>query len=103
MYALNGAELYDLIDLEFEEFMVRNAELNENGLDKMRETISTLYDREYKTLNQLYGGSNDRAGATDDDGDELPPFESAAREPRPYLQPTQQTEFGYVGLEPPLG
>lgn len=36
-----------------------------------------------------YGSSNDNFGAP-------------SGEPLPYLQPTQQTEDGYVGLLPPL-
>lgn len=89
-----------MIDLEYEEYIIQNKEL-EDRLDTVRKLISSLYDSEYKTLKEMYGGSNDEVGE-DDDG-VIPPYQAASRSPRPYLQPTAQDESGFTGLEPPVG
>lgn len=75
--------------------------------DNVRQLLAKLYDEEYKTLKDLYGGSSDEVGEYhDDDGEEreLPAFTSnRSRVTRPYLQPTEFDDSGFRGLEPPVG
>lgn len=90
-----------MLDVEYEDFIVRNSEV-ESGLDTVRKSVAVLYDFEYKTLKELYGSSNDDADV--EEGAELPPYRTAStREVRPYLQPTAQDEFGFKGLDAPVG
>lgn len=107
LFELDAVDLYDLLDVELEEYLLKNAELD-HGLDKLRASISNSYDETYHPLDQLYG-SNDTAHAettstvrTGPDGAEDPLGRSTGP-PRPYLPPTDQTEQGYLELMPPVG
>lgn len=52
--------------------------------------------RDMSSENPGYDSYEDYGRSNDDFG---PPV---SREPLPYIEPTQQTEDGYVGLMPPL-
>lgn len=82
-----------MIDVEFEDYSIKNANTEDNGLEKMRRQVSAMYNKPYGNVENTYGRSNDDVGEDD-------PF---SREVRPYLAPTEQTDSGYRGLEPPVG
>lgn len=62
------------------------------GRDRARAKLLRLLSDEEPGYDytESYGSSNDSYGPTSD-------------APLPYLTPTDQTEDGYVGLDPPLG
>lgn len=102
---LDGWDLFDLLDVEFEEYMLKNAELD-GGLEKLRAAVSNGYDEDYHSIDQLYGSNDTEHVATPrrvaPDGAE-DPLGRSAQPPRPYLPPTDQTDNGYTGLMPPVG
>lgn len=73
----------------------------------MRSALYHVYDFEYRTLKELYGETNDEDGFEDyEDGEVIPPFQqfNPKRGSQPYAPTyTPQDEFGFAGLEPPVG
>lgn len=64
------------------------------GRDKARARLLRVFEGKnpgYDSTNEFdYGSSNDNVGPTSD-------------APLPYIPPTDQTDDGYVGLDPPMG
>lgn len=58
--------------------------------EKSRTHIFKVYNVNNQAVNKLYGRSNDEAG------------DSMSREPLPYIEPTEETEFGFSGLDAPF-
>jgi hypothetical protein len=99
---LDGKLLANGVDAEAlpaDRFMnlVAQVYLEDGMLEKeVRDARDEARMKLYRVYNGLgtkdqYGRSNDEAG------------DPESREPLPYIEPTEQTELGFVGLDAPLG
>lgn len=98
---LDGKCLANGVDLEALEasrfmhvlaYLIVEEGLVEKEVSEAREKLRTDVHKVYNqnTVNNLYGRSNDEAG------------DPMSREPLPYIEPTQETDFGFAGLDAPF-
>lgn len=84
---LEELELKRFINVIAQLFVEEGSDEHAEHRDKARAVVVSKLMSYNKT--KSYGRSNDNLGRT--------------QAPLPYIPPTEQTEAGYVGLDPPLG
>lgn len=91
------------------EHVIRNGQ-SKDVLENVRAIISGVYDYEYLSMREMYGGSNDDDDLDEDGGTEYGPTGQRVQQfnpksgPQPYTPiDTPWTDDGFVGLDPPVG
>jgi hypothetical protein len=111
VFHVRADRAWNIVDYLYARDIASHTDID-GGIETVRKSLASVYDYDYRTTKELYGGSNDEDGFVPDGDDERvdSPFVSQfdpKRDTRPtswsnYAQ-TPQSDSGFAGLDAPLG